>query len=172
MRDQIKREIDQAKAAKGVNGLTGRQKKTATDMINKWSRSKSGVIEDCQRTFNLMIRLEAADDHGFCRCVVSGYPFLYSKLDAGHFISATRQATRFDERNVHPQSKASNQFDTTNNSLIYYTIFMVETYGRDVVDELLERSKQPKKWEIDELIELRLDWLARIKKEKIRIGVN
>jgi hypothetical protein len=152
--------------------LTPAQKRTATNMRAKWKRDRGGVINDCQRSFNLLRRIESTDDYGFCACVVTGQRIHFKEVDAGHFISATRQATRFDHRNVHPQSKGSNQFDTTNNSLIYYTIFMVECYGRETVDELLNLSKETKKWEIEELIELRIGWLDQIKSEKKRLGIE
>ncbi len=141
-------------------------------MQNTWARkSYAGNLKLAQAQFNMMTRLEASDDEGFCKCVVTGKRIHYKAIDAGHFISANRSSTRFNEMNVHPQSKASNQFDTTNDSLIFYTIWMTEKYGRDAVDELIELSRQTKKWERDEVLELRVGWAKRIKKQEQRLGI-
>ena len=132
-------------------------------------RSLAANLKVCQAIFNRMIRMEAADEFGFCTCVVTQEKIWWQACDAGHFISATRGMTRFDERNVHPQSKASNQFDTSNDSLIKYTIWMVETYGRDVVEHLLRESRIRKDWSKDELIDLRMGWAKRIKYQEKRL---
>lgn len=69
---------------------------------------------------------------------------------AGHFIHGKNSPTYFDPRNIHKQCAKCNLYLSGN--MIEYTLFMLETYGQDVVDEL----KQPHKnfiWKREDLEE-------------------
>lgn len=141
------------------------------DLAN-WRKGWSKIVESSQKRFNKMRRMQCADDWGYCHCCCTGELIHYKGIDAGHFISATKQNTRFEPSNVHPQSKGSNQWDTTNDSVIDYTMFMVERYGRDHIDKLRAEAKESKSWgdHKEELLTLRLIWSREIKIQQKRLG--
>ena len=85
--------------------------------------------------FSIYIRNKYADWRGYVKCVTCNKTRMWNdRIDAGHFISRGKQATRYDERNVHPQCKDCNGFKSGN--MINYYQFMENTYGREVIDEL------------------------------------
>lgn len=92
-------------------------KKTAWDLLSK------------------IIRLKYADDNGYCSCVSCGTTKHWSEMQAGHFIpKAKGNVVYFLEENIHPQCVSCNMFQDGN--LTPYTLFMIDTYGRDEVDRL------------------------------------
>ena len=93
-----------------------------------------------QSHFNKYIRLLRSNDNGICVCVTCGNSFYYTKLDAGHYIPVTDSYHRFNESNVHPQCVSCNHHK--NGCLDQYTLYMIDTYGRDYVDELHATKKQ------------------------------
>lgn len=62
-------------------------------------------------------------------------------------------ALRYDERNVNFQCHRCNRF-LHGNTHNYY-VGMVKKYGQEVVDELMSRQYETKKWTRDELEELK-----------------
>ena len=88
------------------------------------------------------------------KCVTCKYwnrPTATEHLQWGHFITATKWGTRWDEMNVHWQCPPCN-FQHEHNAYPY-TQFMLDTYGRKAVDTLLKRSwsKEGKKYTVDDL---------------------
>ena len=60
-------------------------------------------------------------------------------MQAGHFIpQAQGNAVKWDLRNIHPQCYRCN-INLGGNGAEYYP-FMEETYGKEVIDELRQRS--------------------------------
>ena len=98
------------------------------------------------------IRRKAAKD-GMCTCVSCGKSLPWQEMDAGHFIAKSRGASiRYVEENVHPECRACNRFD--DGHLAGYTLYMIDMYGREKIDELrLEAKKvlsQSEKYRITE----------------------
>jgi len=92
-------------------------KKTAWDLLSK------------------IIRLKYADENGYCSCVSCGATKHWSEMQAGHFIpKAKGNVVYFLEENIHPQCVHCNMFQDGN--LTPYTLFMIDTYGRDEVERL------------------------------------
>ena len=128
---------------------------------------RSKVVRDLDAIFSQYIRLKESDEYGYCICVTSGQKMFWKEAQCGHFISRGKYPTRWDETNCHPQSVYSNIF--LKGDYINYTIYMIDRYGREYVDELIDRSKQSVKIPTSELIE-KIDYykteVARIKSEK------
>ena len=91
------------------------------------------------RTFSLYIRGQAADARGMSNCVTCGVMKPWREFHAGHWIKRQFLATRYDDRNVHPQCVHCNLY--RGGALIEYTLFMQKTYGQDVVDELMRLKR-------------------------------
>lgn len=128
---------------------------------------RSKVVKDLDNIFSQYIRLKYSDQYGYCICVTSGQKMFWKEAQCGHFVSRGKYPTRWDETNCHPQSVYSNIF--LKGDYINYTIYMIDRYGREYVDELIDRSKQSVKIPTSELIE-KIDYykteVARIKSEK------
>lgn len=113
--------------------------------------------------FQKLRRIEEADDQGICRCVNGEYRH-WDKCDGGHFIPAERLATCFENMNVHPQAKSSNQ--RMHNPIINngYREYMNKRYGKDEVEKLELRSHRNAKYSTFELIEMAAEYEKKIKK--------
>lgn len=70
---------------------------------------------------------------------------------------------RFDERNAHGQTKACNRYGA--GRAVDYRVGLVVRLGREAV-EALESDNAPHKWQRDELIAIKADYMARTKKLK------
>lgn len=92
--------IPVAKASKVLERAFGRSKSS--------DRSKAMKLAD--KWFSEFIRLRDSDEHGMATCVTSGKLAHWKAMDAGHYISRAKMATRYDPRNAHAQSKQANRF--------------------------------------------------------------
>lgn len=71
---------------------------------------------------------------GYCACVSCGKMFHYRELDCGHFIPRGTLSIRWDEQNAHAQCHHCNRF--REDAYIDYTLWMMDTYGEEVVERL------------------------------------
>lgn len=129
---------------------TGQLKKQAWDLLSK------------------CIRLEHSDRHGICECVTCGDRYYYKAIHAGHFIDGRHGAVLFDERGIFPQCLTCNVFLKGNK--VPYTLFMLDKFGKEVVDELLLLGKgvgPVRKWTRVELMELIESYQKRLDKCQI-----
>lgn len=69
---------------------------------------------------------------------------------AGHFVH--RDSLDFEPLNIHAQCVRCNLY--LSGSLVAYTIKMINTYGQDVVDDLVARGNKVHHWNVVELEEL------------------
>lgn len=144
--------------------LTSGEKRSLTNMLASWNKDWKAVIRQCQKKFNLLRRLQEADEDGFCVCIATGERYHYTKIDAGHWIEAERNATRFDPQNVHPQSKHSNNHNHGDSGGREYTLGMVKRFSVKFCQDLISKSRQAKSWKQDqhELLKMRILWQREI----------
>ena len=154
--------------------LNAREKGSLTTYLCDWHKGYNKIVNDGQKQFNLMRRLQEANENGMCQCCCLGTWHKYTALDAGHFISKTKQATRFEPFNVHPQSKFSNNHKLGDDDKIFYTMFMMERFGREKTVEIMERAKEKFSWKNHQRLILtnRIVWAREIKKEDKRIDAG
>lgn len=74
-------------------------------------------------------------------------------------------ALRWDERNVHAQCRSCNRFDEGNAA--GYTMFMLDKYGKSVVD-MIQAQKIPYKWTDGELDILIKEYKRKVKEWKLK----
>ena len=84
------------------------------------------------------------------KCVTCGTKKHWKEQQAGHFIHG--DSLDFDLRNIHCQCVRCNHWLSGN--LTEYTLFMLDKYGRKVIDELRVLKNQVKKFSRKELEEL------------------
>ena len=97
-------------------------------------QSLEQVRQKCLKAFQLLRRLEEADENGYCTCISTGKREFYQRLDGGHYISRRCRATELEHDNVWPQSKYANQYlggDTLN-----YRDNLIRKIGLDRVERL------------------------------------
>ena len=131
-----------------------------------WQKCRSDVA----KTFQAMIRMEAADDDGDCVCVtcLRVHQWNSGKINAGHFHSRRHTGTLWDERNCHPQCVYCNQFLSGN--IQSYAQYMLETYSEQELVELSRKTKEEINYTLAELVEIRMGFMDRIKVQKKRLA--
>lgn len=114
-----------------------------------------------QTLVNLYVRLRDCGRGNTAPCISCSVPTPFDGSHGGHFIPTTYAATRFDENNIHHQCVRCNLF--LHGNQLEYMVSMEKRYGREFVDDLMQRSRQPKKWTPIELEEL-----IAVYKEKVK----
>lgn len=115
------------------------------------SKSK---IRKLDNIFSKYIRLRDTDDEGYGKCISTGRFIHYSQADAGHFISRDRMSTRWNEKNVHLQSRQANRFKS--GQQFSQSISIDHKYGEGTSEILLAESRKTCKltdFELDALID-------------------
>ena len=114
-------------------------------------RSTPSLVRKLDEIFSKYIRLRDSKAFGFqaFRCIACGQIKPFEQMDCGHFVGRTHMATRFDEENCHGECRACNRMSADH--IIYYQRNLEAMIGRERVDLLLARGRQPKKWSAYEL---------------------
>lgn len=121
-----------------------------------------------------LVRLKAADDQGFCTCVTCGHVSQWNEgMQGGHFIAKGKGGTNewaLVEENVNPQCAACNGIRMRyGNAEAAYTLYMVDMYGREQVDLMINRN-QVVKYSKQDLLDMTADWKQQINFHLKRIG--
>lgn len=99
------------------------------------------------KKLQLLARIAAADDHGYVGCVTCGITKHYKEMDGGHFIPKGKSSYwALEVENVHPQCKACNNWGMKHGAAAQaYTIWMIDYYGKDFVEHMLETQRKVRK---------------------------
>lgn len=137
----------------------------------KKKKTIAQLTEVAAEVLQLLVRLKAADDNGYCSCVTCGVTRHYKDgMQGGHFITRGSKATKLIEENVHPQCDGCNGFGMKfHNKEAVYTLYMEDTYGREFVDELLVKKHQTKKYGRGEITDIIADFRARVREQEQRV---
>ena len=114
----------------------------------------SALEKKLDKEFSYYIRRKSADIGGTVACVTCGGLAYWRDVDCGHFIKRQHRSTRWDERNCGPQCRRDNHFMGGRQD--DYAKYIVETYGQETFEELMQLKYQTKKHsrtEIEEMIE-------------------
>ena len=121
--------------------------------LKKKTKTIAGLVEDAATILQRIVRMKAADENGYCKCVTCGKIGHWKEMDGGHYISRTYTQHKLLEENIHPQCKGCNRFGHKCHD--DYSRYMRETYGTEFVDWLSDTKRQTKKYyrsEIEDLI--------------------
>ena len=124
-------------------------------------KSRGEWTREAQAAFNFFIRTR--DQLAGHRCISSGKPLDWNgnAVDAGHYRSrGSAPHLRFDERNVHAQSKHDNRYASGN--VVGYRAGLIARMGLEAV-EALEADQTPRKHSIDDLREIKAEYVAKTK---------
>ena len=110
-------------------------------MAKKTPRAK------CLEAAQLLARISATDDNGYATCVTCGVVEHYKDMDGGHYINkGSSSYWSLEPENIHPQCKGCNSFGMRHhNKESVYTLWMIDMYGRDFVDQMHSTKKNTKK---------------------------
>ena len=112
-------------------------------------QSLEQIRQKCLKAFQLLRRLEEADEWGMCTCISTGKRIYYKDLDGGHYISRTCRATELEPDNVWPQSKYANQY--LHGDYHNYRDSLIKKIGLDRVERLEDLRRA---WEGNQDIEI------------------
>lgn len=103
------------------------------------------LVDEVSVLLQKLVRLKAADNQGYCKCVTCGVKKHWKEMDGGHFISRTHQGTKILEENIHPQCKGCNLRSGKGDTLVTlnYRNFMLDMYGESFIEELERMARTP-----------------------------
>lgn len=113
------------------------------------------LLKKAEIVFNRFIRTRDSED-GYFKCISDGNIYPTELMDAGHYVPKTCSFLRFNEDNVHGESKKCNAFDSFH--LIGYRKNLIEKIGEEKVNWLEENKRTVKTWTRDELLEIILKY--------------
>ena len=102
--------------------------------------------------FSEWVRRKDADAGGTTRCVTCRKPVYWKECHAGHFVPGRTNSVLFVEEIVNPQCVQCNIF--LHGNYPAYTLYMLDKYGREKVDEFLQLKHQVRKYTTSELEDL------------------
>lgn len=114
-------------------------------------KSKSQLTKKLDSVYSKYIRNKYAKD-GYVTCVTCGKSDEVNNMQNGHYVSRSYYATRWLDKNCHPQCYRCNV--ALHGNYIQYTLFMMSTYGKEVVEELSIASKATPNFSKAELWEM------------------
>lgn len=135
----------------------------------KKQKSVAKLREEAAVLLQRLVRMKAADADGLAQCVTCGKKQHYKDMDGGHFISRRWTATKLIEENIHVQCKGCNQY--ASGRYDDYTLYMVDTYGIEMVRELNQKKRELCKQNRIELEDMKIELKVRIKEQEKRLGI-
>lgn len=109
---------------------------------------RSAIVKKLDKIFSIWIRSKDADHTGQVDCYTCGVSKDWKyEIDAGHFQSRGKYATRWHEDNVKPQCKRCNGF--RGGEQYQFALRL----GTDLADELVYLSNQQARFTNEELLE-------------------
>jgi hypothetical protein len=134
----------------------------------KKQKTVAKLREEAAVLLQKLVRMKAADENGLASCVTCGKRQHYKEMDGGHFISRKWTATKLVEENIHPQCKGCNQYASGRHD--DYSLYMVDTYGIEMVRELNDKKRELCKQNRIELEDIKVELKVRISEQAIRLG--
>lgn len=145
-----KKQLAKQKEISSIRSLIGSKSNQET--------SQSYLIADLDNIASRYVRIREANSEGIVNCFTCDATGHFSLFDAGHFISRSHLATRWNTTdNIKVQCKNCNQFKSGN--IKVYS----ERLGKEVADHLYELSKEVHKPTLDELKRMILDYRMKLK---------
>jgi len=126
----------------------------------KRQRTISSLDKALWKVFSLYIR-HRDSRAGYCQCISCGKWNTTENMDAGHFISRNKKATKYNEQNVNSQCRKCNRF--LSGRQFEHGLNIDIKYGRGTAEKLLALSTQKCK-----LTPMWYEEMIRIYKEKLK----
>lgn len=124
------------------------------------SKTKGKLVRELDAVYSRYIRAKYSQD-GRVSCVSCGKSDEIKNMQNGHYVSRSHHATRWLDKNCHPQCYRCNV--ALHGNYANYTKFIVDTYGIEVIDELIVLSRTIPKYTKQDLLELTKKYTELIK---------
>jgi len=137
-------------------------------------KSIARLVDDAAVLLQKLVRMKAAivSAGGMCQCVTCGKIDHWKNLQGGHFIQRGKTATKLMEENIQPQCGGCNLFGMkTATGVLNYRRYMVSMYGEELVRDIEDMAKQPKKYTRNEISELSAEFKKQIRIQELRLGI-
>lgn len=149
------KDVNQEKARKSLVELGRKEIRAAKERI----KPKGQYMKEAQTAFNAWVRERDAA----LPCISCGRHH-QGKYDAGHYRTVgSNPALRFEPLNCHRQCSPCNTHKS--GDIVNYRIELVKRIGADKVD-WLEGPHDPKRYTIEDLKNIKADYLAKTKELK------
>lgn len=112
-------------------------------------KTRGQLVKDLDKVFSIYIRRRYGED---ATCVTCGVTKPWKQMQAGHFYTRGRFATRWHTQNVHVQCYRCNVLLKGN--YISYTKYMINMYGMEGIERLERESLSGAKLTTPGMIEL------------------
>lgn len=109
-------------------------------MKKKKKQSLRTLTTKLDGIFSKYIRLSHADGRGNVSCFTCDTVKPVSEVDCGHFVGRQHRATRWLEKNAHPQCRYCNRYCEGKKDV--YAVRLVEKYGPNILLELQEEKNR------------------------------
>ena len=110
---------------------------------------RSKLVKKLDKIFSIYIRTRDVDDSGFGECFTCGATKHWREVDAGHFQSRGKFATRWDEANVQFQCKRCNGFRGGEQYIFAKNLNI--KYGEGTAEEIQTKSNQTARYGVSDL---------------------
>ena len=136
------------------------------------SKSLPKLKKQALELIQLLVRVKAADDNGYCKCVTCDAVSKWNDgMQGGHFISRGKTKWCLVEENIHPQCAGCNGFGMKyHNKEAVYTLYMQDMYGNDFVQNMLDTQGELVKLDRITLMDKITEFNEQISYHKRRIG--
>lgn len=112
------------------------------------ARNAAKLKKELDTVYSIYIRLTYADLDGYVKCFTCGSRFHWKKIQNGHYISRTHLATRWLDKNCHPQCIGCNIFKHGN--MDEYAVALVKKYGAKILMTLNALKHKTTKISLDD----------------------
>ncbi len=102
----------------------------------------STLVTKADTVCSIYVRMKYADHAGCITCITCGAYLAWRDSQNAHYIERGHHWTRYLEENLHPACASCNFYRKEFHKR-QYTLFMIDTYGRDKITELEELSRKP-----------------------------
>lgn len=119
--------------------------KTTTKTVGK-------LRQEAMTLMQKYVRLKQYANDGYCTCCTCGKTGHWREFDGGHYISRQFTGTCLEETNIAPQCRGCNRFMSSRHD--QYTLYMIDMYGVEHLEELNRMKIEGKKFTRGELMDI------------------
>ena len=128
---------------------------------------RAGLVAKLDSVFSRYIRMRVCDESGYAECFTCNVRRHYREVDAGHFITRSKYATRWDPINVQFQCKRCNM----NGGRQYEFGLKIDAiHGEGTAEEILIRSNRPARYSNEDLEHLIRFYSAEVREFEKFLG--
>jgi hypothetical protein len=124
-------------------------------------KERAKVVEKLDEVFSEFVRRRHANEHGQVACYTCGAVKHWKQMHAGHFMSRSKMATRWNETNVQVQCVACNIFRA--GEQFKFGLALDTQLGEGTAEEMLYLSNQSGQYSIEQLREMIAHYRERLR---------